>query len=1500
MQFFKYFYDIFLEARRNFFPKQTVLEILEKYKDQEDILVSFRDDVTWTSQKNDNIEKKIKVSIGINPRNNYNTPTGIYSYVLKPLWKQFSNNNLPFANRRPTIVVFKPDLDSLKGNDKILRSSSFSEKDYDDCVNRIKKLLNYTDADIESVLSTINSSYKNTLFRTFWSLLREISINNTKDLKKSAVGGKRYTNYWTTLLIKLGFPVIIDDAGTSTIHGNEPVQAFVAGKKYTKVLEVIENKNWSKIGAASSDKIINKIIDTIYYNNSLIKWKNVLNSLHKDIKNKLIYRIVSNPSTMKNLKTQDCEILRLQDFLPDSNTYLTTLHIPIANKELVDYLLHFINRANVCNFLYFYITRNNSETISNKNLSLIVNNIFKNPSEYKDYNSSYFTTVKKIIALSDNKDKMRRFILFKLLKGIFSKGFPENMEIFEVIGDILVKGNIGKNDSIWSFFQKNKEQFSEQIENLVIFYIKSFIKTDVVLKDECPDWFIQKVITEFNEKFTDDLTLYFSFVRHNIFVIDSFNLEKTCEFLLQSSLFNSDSNVLERCLKRLNTFSKEEVVKMMELKIQTISSYVSDSTVVDNFKNIPQSLQKFLLKDHPDVSDFIIRCYLKNSTVDVKELQDLVGQDNLSEWVQKNKSKLFEYTYSSDFINTFSNDIDFSGQSDIRFFFHLVGMKRGFDNIFQYIKYFCGLNSYTRRELLKYSVVSHITHDIGISGVDYNRLFKYCDDLLNQQTDADTVVEKCREFLLKDAGFINNLFYIIQYVSNNEFDDVTVLKSTCLNIFPIIQLTYDNKNTLTHLLSEYTVYDSNMKKVSTLNNIPAYQHVYLNKNDIIKILKLSNKKLPDDFLTSKPATPDYISNALLNRKAYFGKYQHNNQTLVPAIDSRHIFLSIAQNPSFKYQEIFQINSEDDVQLINFEDKLEYPLFITEEYYSSVVKPLPEDYYEYKNGEKDKIDEHHKQQYFDYLKSKPFSKRIFTNQNETYISFPSNFLLYFGLFEKDLKALVNGYIQHFNPSTDYGDNSYIELEHLESLIGPLPLDLKENNIDKDVIQRMIDAMQEGVPNDLKNAKPVKTMFYNNRQLVLLGKGLGPDKNWRKELKLENDTGIYEFINNNWYSGYDGYTPDVYCALEKTEWEKITKVQVPESYYEIENNNDNDVYIQKLLKVMNQIPEYIKESKPDYMIHKDGEKLVYIGQGITEGWRHVFHQQNKHENIKICKWNKIIKKWGSLEMEGNLDNQLYAVEKSTWENFTKHIVPDSYYQTSSPEEIKQHYKKIMMENFENVPEVITSMTSTTQDGEKQLVFLGKGLAGNSMGKNWFKILNDYVYRWIDSEEEWYDGFLGDSADYYYAVEKSTWEKFTGVSIPENYYNEYKNPFVKNEIILYKNILLNSMNQLPNAILDCYNKSIKNLLIRNNGDQLVFLGKGITEGWKDALSSNNVMMFIDNPFGDIWSKGNKKGDVSSKYYAVLKQDWEAYTKQKVSDDYYNAFIRNNSEQEQQEVKI
>ena len=134
----KTFIQFIDEARRNpeLNPKISIYDILEKYHTDENVYITYVQDVgsksTSISGKAKGIPKNAEgFKLGINPKSTFNTPNGIYTYPLKEAWRSYSNRkdrilDVPFAGENPFIYIFKP-----KRSNRIVDLKKYSSRDWD-------------------------------------------------------------------------------------------------------------------------------------------------------------------------------------------------------------------------------------------------------------------------------------------------------------------------------------------------------------------------------------------------------------------------------------------------------------------------------------------------------------------------------------------------------------------------------------------------------------------------------------------------------------------------------------------------------------------------------------------------------------------------------------------------------------------------------------------------------------------------------------------------------------------------------------------------------------------------------------------------------------------------------------------------------------------------------------------------------------------------------------------------------------------------------------------------------------------------------------------------------------------------------------------------------------------------------------------------------------------------------------------------------------------------
>ena len=257
---------IISEVRKNpnLNPKLTNAQNLEKYKDQEDIFITFSNNELAT----------------FNLKSPYDTPFGVYCYPIKEVWKEIELDEIPFAGERGYIHVLKnvsktfiDDIDNLPNGEgvtlinKMIRfainifinedteaqmkmATSFGIS-WDAIVNelelfKIKGDREYLDdALVHDVkrfwLPKVQKScfHKSSGGIFWWATKRMGDVlleANTKKFGKKPIGF-----IWRELMLAVGIQGVADRKGKGIIHPNEPLQAVFFEPKAFKHIDTVIN-----------------------------------------------------------------------------------------------------------------------------------------------------------------------------------------------------------------------------------------------------------------------------------------------------------------------------------------------------------------------------------------------------------------------------------------------------------------------------------------------------------------------------------------------------------------------------------------------------------------------------------------------------------------------------------------------------------------------------------------------------------------------------------------------------------------------------------------------------------------------------------------------------------------------------------------------------------------------------------------------------------------------------------------------------------------------------------------------------------------------------------------------------------------------------------------------------------------------------------------------------------------------------------------------------------
>jgi hypothetical protein len=361
------------EARRN--PEvnvdqpiaKQIEQFVEKHKGQEDLIfVSFRDDVHVTF---------------INPKNEFNTPTGIYVYPWKNYYdktfeKYIKNflvadpgKNIPFGGERKYMFMYK-----LKSNKGILTNQTT----YNDTLpyanklfNLIKnneialEIVNYYIYEYEDYLNYYynDNSYANSYFddvHKFWILLYLVADKLTKGKTQDTIGN---------LCRAIGVNGFVDFDGKGYIHPSELKQAvFFRGRELFDDIKIINTQS-------SQNKIYNRNLFD-YINN-----KEFMEKLNSDI----VYNLLNNAPNERFINIIIDKLLSNKKFVSDMDGASFTEIIKHATSdENIDYIVrtvlsdkNFLNidSENKIYFLLKYAKRNEMRMfiidvlLSNENFS---------------------------------------------------------------------------------------------------------------------------------------------------------------------------------------------------------------------------------------------------------------------------------------------------------------------------------------------------------------------------------------------------------------------------------------------------------------------------------------------------------------------------------------------------------------------------------------------------------------------------------------------------------------------------------------------------------------------------------------------------------------------------------------------------------------------------------------------------------------------------------------------------------------------------------------------------------------------------------------------------------------------------------------------------------------------------------------------------------------------------------------------------------------------------
>ena len=251
--------------------QQALLYLWDSRPDRDELFVSYR-----------SIPK-----LGINPKNNHNTPGGIYFYTLSHVAiKILGGSGASFAMENPYIYVVK-----FKDNAKIITvDPSISNQEGLDCLDRFP-------ADIVAdakkiVIEKLKSPRKRlellSNYSMLWLITQEMSKGNTW----------LWTKYLRSCNID-GFK----DYNTEMIHPNEPEQTLIINPSVIDILYELTNSNSTPLGKYKLQNLSDENLKN-YYSKRKVNLDGILKAA-KNPDDIIKFIIDKNPQDINDVNISD-------------------------------------------------------------------------------------------------------------------------------------------------------------------------------------------------------------------------------------------------------------------------------------------------------------------------------------------------------------------------------------------------------------------------------------------------------------------------------------------------------------------------------------------------------------------------------------------------------------------------------------------------------------------------------------------------------------------------------------------------------------------------------------------------------------------------------------------------------------------------------------------------------------------------------------------------------------------------------------------------------------------------------------------------------------------------------------------------------------------------------------------------------------------------------------------------------------------------------------------
>ena len=224
-----------------------IVDALRPYAEQRNFFVSFSD-----------IPK-----LGINPKTDYNTPAGIYSYPLRQMWPAIKANTIPYAGERQYALVFQPR--NFIGIVNVNTYTSVYLSRHMNLLEQkvIPKIVGSTVVDTGFFVDFFDEAKRESKLQTpagwLWNITRRLASMWARDFN-----GPKPTIGWNAIMRALAIPGVVDWQGSGLIHPNEPTQAVWFSANSLKLLSIARNIRKGSVSRQTQLALIQKNPDNIW------------------------------------------------------------------------------------------------------------------------------------------------------------------------------------------------------------------------------------------------------------------------------------------------------------------------------------------------------------------------------------------------------------------------------------------------------------------------------------------------------------------------------------------------------------------------------------------------------------------------------------------------------------------------------------------------------------------------------------------------------------------------------------------------------------------------------------------------------------------------------------------------------------------------------------------------------------------------------------------------------------------------------------------------------------------------------------------------------------------------------------------------------------------------------------------------------------------------------------------------------------------------------------